>query len=99
MIRKLIGTAVVLLIGAGLMYYALGHHFVKASTGSVTVPKASLTLSDTWVDIREWTAADFKEHPEVTKALIDNGHGDLVVQSATDGVIDWIKDKTRKVLE
>jgi len=99
MIKKLIGTVFVLLIGAGLMYWCLATHFVTAESGSVRVPKESLGFTDTWVDIREWTAKDFKDHPQVTEALIDNGHTDLVIKSTGDGVLDWIKDKAREAIE
>jgi len=99
MIKKIVGTVFLLLVGAGLMYYCLANHFVKTDTGTLRVPKAALTLSDTWVDIREWEAKDFNENREVTKALVDNGHGDLVVQSAAGGVLDWLKGKANEVLE
>ena len=98
MIRKLVGVVVLVLIGAGLMYYALGHHFVKTKEGTITVPKASLGLADTYVNITEWKAADFADHPEVTKALIDNGHEDVVLTTAAGGVIEWLKNKAGEVL-
>ena len=99
MIRKLIGTVIVLLIGAGLMYFCMANHFVKTDAGTVRVPKESLGLGDTWVDVREWTAADFKDNPKVTEALIDNGHSEIVVKSASEGVLDWVKEKAKEVMK
>ena len=99
MIKKLIGAAVLILVGAGLMYYALSHHIVKTREGTLTVPKAGLALADTYVNITEWKADDFTQHPELTKALIDNGHGDLVVKAAAGGVVDWLKRTADEVLD
>lgn len=96
MIRKLVGTVVVLLIGAGVMYWLLGHHIVETADKKLIVPKSEMTLTDTYVDIRKWGADDFKEHAELTKDLISSGHQDVVVQSAGDKVLGAIKDAIGK---
>ena len=84
---------VFLLVGAGIMYWLLGHHIVITDSDRVIVPKASMGLSDSYVDIVDWTAEDFKEHPELTKALVDNGHGDLIVETAGQKILDAVKSK------
>ena len=99
MIRKLIGTVVLILIGAALMYYALGRHFVETADETVIVPKARLQLADTWVDISDWEKEDFQEHPELTRALVENGHEDLVPRTAGERLRDWLKEKAGEVLE
>ena len=93
MIRKLLGSIIFVIIGAGLMYWALGHYVVHTAKETIFVPKAALGLTDTYVDITEWKADDFKEHPELTQALVDNGHSDLVAQSAGQKLLDVIKSK------
>ena len=98
MIKKLIGAGVLVLVGAGLMYYALSHHIVKTRKGTVVVPKRSLDVSDTYVNVIEWKAKDFADHPVLTRALIEHGHQDVVVGAAADSALDWIKDKAGEAI-
>jgi hypothetical protein len=93
MIRKLIGSVIFVLIGAGAMYWALSHHIVRTADETVVVPKAALGLADTYVDVTDWTADNFKEHPDLTRALVDNEHGDLIVEAAGQKILDAIKTK------
>ena len=99
MIRKLLGTMVLILVGAALMYYALGRHFVETKNETVIVPKKRLRLADTWVDISDWDQQDFRDHPKLKRALIDNGHEDLVDRPAGDRLRDWLKEKASDMLE
>lgn len=93
MIRKLIGSIVFVLIGAGAMYWALGHYIVRTADQTLIVPKAELGLADTYVDIADWSADDFKQHPALTQALVDNDHSDLVAQAAGQKILEAIKSK------
>jgi len=97
MIGKLLGTVFFLAIGAALMYGAMAYHVVDDGEERLYVPKQSLSLSDTFVDITDWTADDFKANPTVTAALIEAGHEDHVERSLKDrfieGVLDAVKDK------
>ena len=99
MIRKLIGTAVLILVGAALMYYALGRHFVQTGDETIVVPKERLRLADTWVDISKWDREDFRAHPELSRALIENGHEDLVPRTPGEELRDWLKKKAGEMLE
>lgn len=98
MIRKVLMPVIFIAVGAGLMYWLLGHHVVRTAEQTLFVPKAELGLVDTYVEIADWTAADFKDHPEVTEALIDHGHGDLVVEAAGQKILDAIKTKAGEIL-
>ena len=99
MIRKLLGTVVLILIGAGRMYYSLGDQMVKTEDVTSSVPNARGRIKDTCVNITEWEKSDFQDHPELTKALIDNGHEDLVPRTAQDKITDWLKKKAEELLE
>ena len=78
--------------GAAVTLFGLNFHIVKTDDGRVWVPKTSMRLSQTLVDIRDWDAAAFKDHPKFTKALIDHGHEDLVIKPATSELLDLLKD-------
>lgn len=40
------------------------------------VPKNRLGFTDTYVDARNWTAADLEQHPDLAKRLVEAGHAD-----------------------
>lgn len=92
MIKKLVIAVFLLALGGVLTYYGLGHHFIKTKEKAVVVPKAQMALAETFVDIRDWEAADFTEHPRVAKALIDNGHAEVIPQQAAGKLGDQIRD-------
>lgn len=96
--RWIIVPILLLLIGGGVMYVLLAYHFVTTKDGSVRVPKAAMTFDDTFVDITAWEARDFVEHPDLTRALLDNGHEDLVPKpvQAGDKVLDKLDDLFQK---
>ncbi len=99
MIKSAIGTVIVLAVGAFLAYYAMGHHIVKTDKGYITMPKKEMSISNTFADIRNWERGDFEAHPEITKALLENGHEDLVPMTSSERIKDWLKDKAGDLLD
>lgn len=78
MVKKLVGAGIFMLVGAIALYYALSHHFVTTETKTVVVSKAELSLSKTFVDIRQWSLTDYKDNLEVTKAIYESSHKDVL---------------------
>ena len=82
-------------LGVAATYFAAGHHVVKASSCTLMVPRTEVAFSDIYVDITTWKPEDFSKHPRLVEALIKDGHGDLVAESAADEarrrVTDWLK--------
>ncbi|MBI1368306.1 MAG: hypothetical protein GC162_06595 [Planctomycetes bacterium] len=99
MIRKLVSTVILLALGAAAMYWALGHYIVVTADKRLIVPKATMTLTDTYVDIKDWTPDDFKKHEALTQALIDNDHEDLVLKTAGQSILDAVKEKAGELLK
>lgn len=81
---RIVSILAVLILGAALMYGALSSHVVRTSKGWLWLSKDELSLRDTYVDIRKWSAKDFDEHPAVVKRLIDTGHADVLAGEALD---------------
>jgi hypothetical protein len=73
-------------VGAGLLYGALHYHVVRASDGLHLVPKLNAKLAGTYVDIRNYTLADWTRNPDLAAALIDSGERDLVEGAASDAL-------------
>jgi hypothetical protein len=49
----------------------------------VVLSKRFLTYADTFIDVRKWSSADFDAHPELKRAMIDQGYRDMLVELKT----------------
>lgn len=59
-----------LLFGGLLTYIAFQSHVVRTVDGVAFVPKQpAIPLSDTYADVRSWTAADWQQHPRLYEAM------------------------------
>ncbi|WP_417380939.1 hypothetical protein [Gimesia sp.] len=85
--RRIIAALIFMLIGAGGMYAAFEYHIVQSREGWLFIPKSQVGLQDTYADIRKWQATTWKSHPQLAQSLIQNGKGNLIIQSASNGSI------------
>jgi hypothetical protein len=69
--------------GAILLYAATLYHFVRASDGVHIIGKQPPRLSETYVDIRSFTMADWAGHPQLVSALVQANQQQLLGDSAT----------------
>jgi hypothetical protein len=81
--RRLFAMVFGALLGAAAMFMAFKFHVIRIKDDVVFVPKPSAALVDAYVDVREWTTAEWAKHPQLVKALILNGRADLVRRSVT----------------
>ena len=88
--RGLFTFFVGLLVGGGLMALAFSWHVVQAEDGWHWVRNDWLGLADCYADVREWTANDWAENPELAHALVKAGKQDLIIQSSTSALLDRI---------
>lgn len=77
-----------LVVGGGTMFAAFRWHFVQADDGWHVVRNTGSTMTSCYADVRDWTAGDWSEHPELATALVDAGRGDIVVRTSANGVLD-----------
>lgn len=81
------------LTGAGMMFSSLTYHFLYTKDGLKAVPKTTASLSETYLDVREFTAADWAEHKTVMAAVIQADESELLesaaVNSLRDGFDHW----------
>lgn len=80
------------LVGTITLYSAMTFHLVHAEDGIHVVPKISNGLRDTYVDIREFRAAQWHEHKHVALALINAGRDDLLKDSAMSNLQRTARD-------
>lgn len=95
--RKILAALIFMSIGAGGMYAAFQYHVVQSKEGWMIISKSQAGLHDTYADIRKWQATTWKKHPRLAQSLIDNGKGNLIIQSASNGLFDsWFQKSNKK---
>jgi hypothetical protein len=87
MAMKRLSTFVMGMIAGGLLFWgALSYHLVHARDGIHLVPKVQSTLTDTYVDIRQFGPAEWLQHADVAQALQAAGRADLIKAAAEDAL-------------
>ena len=67
-----------MLTGFLLMGLSYEYHFVMSDQGFLVIPKTQSALKNIYVDIRDWSLKDWGDHPDVARALIQDGRSDLI---------------------
>jgi hypothetical protein len=75
-----------IIIGAGVIFGAFNYHLLQTSTGMQICPKRSASLSETYVDIRKFTAADWATHPTLSADIVAAEKQHLMGESPTTAV-------------
>ena len=73
-------------VGAILLFAILKFHVIRANDGLHLVPKREARLASTYVDIRNFTVADWAARPELAAALIEDDRRELVEGAASDAL-------------
>ncbi len=56
------------------------YHLVRTSSGVVWVSRVAIGWNDLFVDVREWRAEDWRQHPQLSQAVLRSGRRDLLPQ-------------------
>jgi hypothetical protein len=75
-----------IIIGGGAIFGAFNYHLLKTSTGLQLCPKRSASLSETYVDIRNFTAVDWASHPSLSADIVAAEKQHLMGESPTTAV-------------
>ncbi len=86
--RRLFAVLFGVMLGGGLVYAAFEYHLVRTEERFFVIPKKQAGLVDAYVDIRDWSASQWRDHPVLAENLIADGHGDLVTGSIAGGLFD-----------
>ena len=73
-------------VGGLLLYALLNFHVIQARDGLHLVPKVNAQLASTYVDIRDFAARDWADHPEIFAALSKAQRDDLIQSAAQDAL-------------
>jgi hypothetical protein len=75
-----------MVVGAVLLYTAMNYHVIRSRDGIHLVVKRPARLSESFVDIREFSMADWTAHPQVATALVQANKQHLLGDSATSSI-------------
>jgi len=83
-----------IVLGAGGMYTALSFHVLRTDAGLELVPKVNMSTASTYLDVREFRAADWSEHKQVVAAIVQAKKEHLLKDSAmeqiSEGINGWV---------
>ena len=65
-------------LGAVLTIGAQSYHVIHTKEGLKFVAKRNATLSDTYVDVREWGVTEWSKHPDLMWTLAQNDRKDIL---------------------
>ncbi len=84
--RRLITFGMGMVVGGLLLYGALQYHVIHSKQGLHLIPKASATLAKTYVDIRQFTIADWTRNTDIALALTNANQVELIENAPADAL-------------
>ena len=66
------------ILGATLTLGAQSYHVINTKDGIKLVAKRNSTLTDTYVDVRQWGVAEWSKHPDLMWTLAQNDRKDVL---------------------
>ena len=77
--KKMIVVGIVVLVAAWGCRWSAKHYVLKTDNGLVVLSKRYMTFADSFRDVRSWSCADFDAHPEMKRALVEQGYRDMLI--------------------
>jgi hypothetical protein len=78
-------------VGGSAVFASLSYHFVQTKDGVQMVPKLTPTFSEAYVDARQFTAADWQQHKNLTAAILRAGKGNIIGTAAVDQAVQAVE--------
>jgi len=70
-----------MLTGAAILYVGMHFHFVRGDGGVFLVPKTESTLSDVYVDIRDFRLDHWRAHKPLAQAIMASNQKHLAQET------------------
>ena len=86
--RKLFVLVFGALFGGAGVWFSYNYHVVKSEKETLCVPKQRPALTDIYCDIRKWSIAEWKQHPDLASDLVKHGRSELVIDSTAKNLFD-----------
>ena len=70
-----------LCVGGVIMFGAMKYHLLNTDQGYRLIPKRNATLAEAYLDVRQWGAAEWAQHPDLIWALSQSGDSNILRDS------------------
>ena len=81
-------------LGASAMYVALQYHVVHSHDGFQMVPRTpQQSVGLAYADVRNYTASQWTDRPELARALMAHGASDLISESVANSLADGVAEE------
>jgi len=82
-------------LGASAMFFSLQFHVLRTDSGFEVIPRTpQQSLGLTWSDIRGWSADRWQDRPELARAILANGSGELIADSVAGSLRKTLTENT-----
>lgn len=82
-------------LGASAMFFSLQFHILRTDSGFKVLPRTpQQSLGLTYSDIRGWPADRWQDRPELARAILANGSGELIADSVSGSLRDTLNENT-----
>ncbi len=78
------------LVGAVTIYASLHYHVLRTADGVQLIPKLTSTLSETFVDVRQFGFQEWSEHQALAAAIARAGKSELLQGAVTQPLQDVV---------
>lgn len=78
-------------VGGGAVFASLSYHFVQTKDGFHSIPKTTPTFAETYVDARQFTAADWQQRKSLTAAILRANQGAIIGDAAVDQAVQAVQ--------
>jgi len=72
------------IVGGALVFFAQRYHVVRTATGFDMAPKLSSGFSETYVDVRNFSAADWDKHKALAAAIVHAKKEHILTDTASE---------------
>jgi hypothetical protein len=92
-----------LIVGVIVIVVVLNIHLIRTKDGVEVIRKKEMTMTDTYVDVRDWSLTDyFKHSPRIRNYLVEKKYSqleELVRQEkkSTESMLDKTQKKTKEL--
>lgn len=98
--RRIITFVMGMIAGGLLLWGALQYHLIHSKQGLHFIPKVNATLAKTYVDIRQFTVADWTKNTDIALALTNANQFELIESATGDalqnGLDRWLQPDAQR---
>jgi len=94
--RRIMGFLLGAACGAGAVWFSYTYHVVRTESDWLVVARRGNSAGDLFADVRAWNAEDWQDHPRLSYAMVQAGHGNVLQAAAAGQLVDELFGRWKK---